>query len=233
VPDISASFDYNDNFKVATSFIPAEFNGGQPGEFVGVKFSPKYNSSASLSVRQMVFDARYFIAIKASRVYSELSRREVQRTEIETVSSVSKAYYTAQVSQVNQQLAEASIIRLQKQKKDTEVQYSAGLAEKVDVDRVQVLLYNAETQLQNAAALTELTINQLKYQMGMKQTYELTLSDVLTFQTRPDFTEDLAKAFDYTQRIEYRVLQSNLEAGTIHQIEPESWVADEWTFAQS
>ena len=46
LPQINGSFDVKDFIELPTSLIPAEFFGGPPGTYIGVKFGTQYNAAA-------------------------------------------------------------------------------------------------------------------------------------------------------------------------------------------
>lgn len=211
LPNLTGTFDLTRNEVIQRVFLPGVFFSGDANDtrVIPAEFGTRYTSTLSANFSQMVFDGTFFVALKASKALSEVTERSAQRTEVETAVAVMKSYYSAQVAVVNLGIARANIERLEKQVRDAEVQYRNGFAEKIDVDRIQVQLYNAETQLQNAELLAQLTVNQLKYQMGLRQDIELTLADQITPENRPNFREDLQKAFNYTTRIEYQLLQAN------------------------
>ena len=74
-PQISANIDVADNFELPTSFVPGEFFGGQPGEYVPVQFGTKFSGNATISGTQMVFDGVFFVGLKAAKTYQELSTK--------------------------------------------------------------------------------------------------------------------------------------------------------------
>src|SRR5689334_9429956 len=49
LPQVSGSFDIKDFVEIPTSFIPAEFFGGESGEFIPVKFGTRYQATAGIS----------------------------------------------------------------------------------------------------------------------------------------------------------------------------------------
>ncbi|MEQ8425830.1 MAG: TolC family protein, partial [Cyclobacteriaceae bacterium] len=119
LPQLSASADLGYNFKVPTSFIPAEFFGGEVGTFAPVQFSPAYNGSAGVDLSQMLFDGSYFVGLKASRIYTDLSRKDKIKSEIDVIEAVSKAYYLVLVNQDQRELIEKSYNRLDTLLSDT------------------------------------------------------------------------------------------------------------------
>ena len=69
LPQINASVDYQNNFELQKSVVPAEFFGGNPGEFAEVAFGTKQNMNARASLSQLIFDGSYIVALQASKTY--------------------------------------------------------------------------------------------------------------------------------------------------------------------
>ena len=56
LPQIKASIDYNDWLQQQISLIPAEFFGGNQGEFAEVAFGTKKSVNAIATINQKIFD---------------------------------------------------------------------------------------------------------------------------------------------------------------------------------
>lgn len=208
LPQIGSSFDVKDFIEIPTSLIPAEFFGGPPGSFAPVKFGTQYNATAAIEGSQLLFNAEYFLGLKASKVFLEISSKSTQRTKIETASTVSKAYYTVLVNQERMKLMDANIARVKKIMDDTKALLDNGFVEKLDHDRLTVTHTNLLVEQEKIQRLLALGTYLLKYQMGMDINASLTLTDKLE-----DVKLDIASAvsaekFDYAKRIEYGLFET-------------------------
>ena len=56
LPQISATIDYQNWIKQQVSLLPAEFFGGNAGEFAEVAFGTKHNMNATATLTQLIFD---------------------------------------------------------------------------------------------------------------------------------------------------------------------------------
>ena len=205
LPQISATIDVADNFELPTSFVPGEFFGGQPGEFVPVQFGTKYSGNATISARQMVFDGVFFVGLQAAKTYKELSIKDQKRTEIDVIEGVTKAYYNVLVNKLTMELVEKNFGRLDTLLTETKAMQASGFAERVDVSRVQVQFNNIKVQRLNTEQLLEVSEHLLKFQMGMPIGETITLTDELSL----DMFEEVEETdFSYEQRIEYSTLQT-------------------------
>ena len=69
LPQINGNVNYQNNIVLQKSVVPAEFFGGNPGEFAEVEFGTKHNMTASASLTQLIFDGSYIVALQASKTY--------------------------------------------------------------------------------------------------------------------------------------------------------------------
>ncbi len=207
LPQVSTTFNFQDYLKVPTSLLPGEFF-GQPGTQIPVKFGVKFNSSAGIELNQLLFDGSYIVGLQANKTYKELSIRNSRRTRIETAVAVSKAYYGALVSEEQLTLIDANLQKLTKSLNDTEAMYKNGFAEKIDVDRLQVLKNNLETERENVIRLFAINVDLLKFQMGMPVTAGLQLTDKISEVRAEQVATVMTDTAAYKGRVEYSLLET-------------------------
>ncbi|UCJ09996.1 TolC family protein [Chitinophaga pendula] len=209
LPHATITGNFTDNLKLQTSLIPNIFQ-GRPDEKIPVQFGTKFSSVITGEVRQTIFNSDYFLGLKAAKVYTDLSARNLKRTAIDTRVAVMQAYYTVLVNEENIRLASANEEQLKKNLRDTRSRYDAGVAERVDVDRIAVSYNNIVTQIDNATRLRAYSLELLKFQMGMPDTDSLQLT-----QTVQDFSpaKELADTLNYLvqDRVEYGAQLTQIE----------------------
>jgi len=210
LPQINSSFQVQDFLEIPTSLIPAEIFGGPAGAFIPVQFGTKYSATASFSGSQLLFSGSWLYGLKGAKVYQDLAVKNIARTKLEASSEVTKAYYTALVNQERKDLLAANVARIKKIMDDTKALYNNGFVEKIDLDRITVTYNNVVTEVANVQRLLDLSLVLLKYQMGMDQSATLILTDKLAdVNFKP--ADPMTGRFDYNNRIEYQIMQSNLE----------------------
>lgn len=215
-PQIDGQVQFQHFLEIPTSLIPAAAFGGPPGEFIAVQFGTTNNATAGIGVRQLIFDGLFFVGLKATKEYVELTKLNTARSEVETAAAVSKAYYSVLVAETGRQLFTTSIQQTQKALEDTRILQQNGLAEAIDVDRITVNLNNLQTEQTNIARQAELARYLLKFQMGMPQSAELILTD----NVNPADFNPIAFAADEPVRLErlpeYKVLKKSIELQDIN-----------------
>ncbi len=208
LPQINASFDLRNFVEIPTSLIPADFFGGAPGTFAAVKFGTKYNATAGVDASQLLFSGDYFLGVKATKTFLEISKKATLRTKIETAATVSKAYYTVLVNEERMKLMDATVARIKKTMDDTKALLDNGFVEKLDYDRLIVAYNNLMTEREKVERLLQLATYLLKYQMGMDIYANLTLTDKLTDVKLEINSDVISPKFDYEKRVEYNLFDS-------------------------
>jgi outer membrane protein len=211
LPQVNLNADLTYNFRIQKAFIPGEFFGGEPGTFVPVQFTPPYLGNASVSVNQMIFDGSFFVGLQAARTYTQLSRKEHIKSEIDVAENVSKAYYTVLVTKERMELVNKAYGRLDTLLRDTQVMYDNGFAEKIDMNRVKVQYNNALTEKKATERTMALAYSLLKFQMGMPVEEELVLTEDISDIEMDLLDETRYDGFNFSDRIEYSHLETNRE----------------------
>ncbi|NNF02697.1 MAG: TolC family protein [Bacteroidia bacterium] len=210
LPQVSGSFDYTYYAKIPTTLIPGEAFGEDAGSLIPVSFGLKHNATAGVEASQLIFDGSYIVGLQAARTYRELSRKELEQTEVETKYLVAKAYYNVLVNDERMEMVLANETRLKKLRDDTKALYENGFAEKLDADRLELSYNNILVEKENTKRSLEIGIYLLKFQMGMDYTQEVTLTDkiedVVLEPISPETEEEAFK-----QRPEYEVLRVQYE----------------------
>ena len=81
LPQINGTVNYQNNFKLQTSLLPAQIFGGPAGEFAEVTFGTKHNGGGSLSLSQLLFDGSYIVALQASKTYLQFYENYKVKTD--------------------------------------------------------------------------------------------------------------------------------------------------------
>lgn len=212
LPQINGQAQFIDNINVQRSFIPAEFFGGEPGTFVPVTFQPKYNSNASITATQLIFNGSYFVGLQASRAYKQFSVRQLAVKKVEVAQQVSKAYLNVLINEERLGLLKANLQRLDSLLIQTKALNEAGFAEEIDVFRVEVARNNLRAEYEKVSRLVNLSYVLLKFQMGMPLEQDLKLSQTLAdFQLSVVTQETLQAEAAVENRPDYKLTEQAIQ----------------------
>lgn len=189
LPQITGSFDFKDYLELPTSLFPLNaFNPLAPADaFQAVKFGLQYNATAGLNASQLLFSSDYLFGLKAAKEFINLSKINVNRSKVDLVAQVSKAYYGVLVNQERLKLLNANVEKLTQTLKEVQAYHQQGFVELIDVERIEVAHNNLLVEKDKVTQLLSLGENMLKFQMGYKINDAIILTDSL------NISEDLKK----------------------------------------
>ncbi|WP_269012190.1 TolC family protein [Aquirufa antheringensis] len=210
LPQVNGSLALTNNIVLQRAFIPAKiFNpAAADGELIAAKFGVDNSGFASVGLSQLVFDGTYLLGLKASSVYKDLAVKSVTQSKQQVAENVTKAYYGILVNEKRQGLLALNVARLDTLLKETRELNKQGFVEKIDVQRLDVQANNLRTELENIERLQALSYSLLKFQMGFPMEEPIRLSESLEKVELATFNTNAAGDFNYANRIEYSILQT-------------------------
>ncbi|MEH6305115.1 TolC family protein [Olivibacter sp. CPCC 100613] len=208
LPQVDLTSSITRNLILPQFVVPAEFMGGQPGEFVAIAAGQYWTGITQVQLNQELFNQSVFTGLKAAKSSEEYYRLAAEVSEENVIQQVASAYYQVIINQEKMKVIEANIDRTQKLLTMTSSQYDLGLAKKIDLDRVKVNLSNLESQKQDLLTAITQQNNLLKYYMGMpiSENIQIPLSELQDLK-QETFTLD-GNAFNLERMAQYRVLKS-------------------------
>jgi outer membrane protein len=202
-PQISGVGQLTYNAALPSSLVPAEFFGGQSGQYARLKFGVKWNSTGGISLSQILFDGQVFTGLQARKTLIDFRNKGVEVTEEQIRTNITKIYYQLVVSKTQVALLDTNIALINKLSHDTKIMYENGVAEKLDMDKQAVQLANLQSTKTTVVNQIENGYLGLKVLMGMPMSDSLLLTDKLTDAEIKDGILD-ALNFNYTQRKDYQ-----------------------------
>jgi outer membrane protein TolC len=113
-------------------------------------------------------------------------------------------------------LLDANQEQLDRVLNETKALYENGFAEKIDVDRISVNYNNLKTENAKARRSYEMSMDMLKFQMGMALSSSLSLSgDIADLTLEVQEYLNKTQNFDYRERAEYSILQTNQDLANL------------------
>ena len=216
LPQINAGVDFTNNFVLQKSVVPAEFFGGNPGEYAEVAFGTKYNMVARSTVSQLIFDGSYIVALQASKTYLAYYENAKKRSDIDIKEIVINAYGSVLLAQESITILEKNIASLQKTLNDTRATYKNGLIEEESVEQLEITLASLESTLNYNKRLLDITYKMLKINLGIDINDQITLTEKLDALTIQNMDLAFSKTeFDVNNNISYKIATNFEEQRTL------------------
>lgn len=212
LPQINATVDFQNNFVIQKSVVPAEFFGGNPGEFVEVAFGTKQNMNARASLNQLIFDGSYIVALQASKTYLDFYEKSKTKTDLEIKEMIINSYGNVLLSEETISILKNNKASLEKTLFETDQTYKNGLIEEESVEQLKITLSNINSSLNYNIRLKDIAYNMLKINLGIEIQDEITLTDKLEILSVNNL--DLAFAsseFSVSNNVDYTIMTNFVE----------------------
>ncbi len=211
LPQISGSLQYNNYINIPTQLVPAQFFGGAPGEYAPVRFGVPQNVTAGLSASQLLFSGTWLVGLQASKAYASLQEKNVSKSQIDIKNNVSQTYYVALISQKNASLLKESREIISKSLGDTQQLLVNGFVEEQDVEQLQLSLTDLDIKISNADQQVGLTMDMLKFSMGMPLETQVVLKEDAEAMVAENSLELLNSAAILESNIDVLVVQDAMK----------------------
>lgn len=206
LPQISAGLDYQNNFVLQKSLIPAEFFGGNKGEFAEVAFGTKHNMNAHANLSQLIFDGSYIVALQASKTYLKYYVNAKHKTDVEIKEMIINAYGNVLLAEESILILEKNKATLEKTLSDTKQIFKNGLIEEENVEQLQITLTSINSTLNYTKRLAEVSRKMLKITLGLDINDTLILTDKLDNLTLSNLDLALAQSeFNVSDNTNYQM----------------------------
>ncbi len=209
LPQISSSASLNDNLKLMTQLIPAEFFGGEPGTYIPVQFGTKFNASYGIYASQMLFNGALYVGLKTLQLLEQLSEQSLEKSEMDLKKSVMSNYFLILISEESKEILENNVENLTRILLQTEKMQQVGMREEIDVDKISVSVSMLENNQQSTDLNTELNYNLLRFQLGIDPDTPLKLTSSLE-ELLSRYSSDILLNQDFVieNHIDYRILKT-------------------------
>lgn len=216
LPQVNANVNYQNNFVLQKSVVPAEFFGGNPGEFEEIEFGTKHNMTANATLSQLIFDGSYLVGLQSAKVYLEISQNAKEKTDLEIRSVVINAYGNVLLARESAKVLEENKTSLAKTLFETNETYKNGLVEEENVEQLQITLSQINSSLSNAKRRSDIALNMLKLVLGIDMSENVELTDNLdNLATKNIDLAALTSDFNVNNTIDYKISQNNEESSRL------------------
>lgn len=229
LPQVSGSIDYQNFIDIPTQVAPADAFGfpaylndflfgvaqetgvpinapdSDPNAISELQFGAPQTMTAGISVSQLIFDGSYFVGLQAAKAYKQVMEGSIKKTEQQVKDRVAQAYHTVLVAKKNVEVLSKSILVMEKTLAETKALKERGFIEQQDVDQIQLTLNDMNNKHDYAGQQEELAMLMLKFQLGVKGTDQVTLTDTIDNLTSTDHVDLCAQPFNLSSNIDYQV----------------------------
>lgn len=223
LPNIKLDLNYLNNIELPTSLIPAEFFGGNKGEFAEIQFGTEQSAIGSVRMEQVLFDGSWLVGLEYSKIYLATSENFYEKTLLQVRESIVKLYSLIVTLNEGIILLENNLENFRKDLYEITELYKNGFEEIENVEQIKITLAQSELSLLQTKKTQENQLNLLKLVLGIDLEDEIILTTSINnfigenivfsnsleeFSTSENIDVKISQnAFD-TKRIEYKLEKS-------------------------
>lgn len=178
LPQVNGELTFTHYGKLNSTIIPAG-TFGIPDEQV-IQFGMPNNVNVAINASQPIFNGVFLVGFKAADIFVKMTEQEKAVKAEDIKDLISRSYFNVLIARESETIVSKNIKNLEILLQNTQLLYKNGLAEEIDVDRLNLSLANLKTQvntLENNIQLTEVV---LKFQMGYPLNENIVLSQNLS-----------------------------------------------------
>ena len=206
LPQINSYFDFNNRLKDPISLIPAEFFGGEKGEFAEVSFGTKQSVSGELILNQLLFDGSYIVGLQSIKLFLDIADQTKIKTDIEVRRQVANAYGNVLISQERVKILENNYNNIIKTLDETKAIYENGLIESESVDQLTITSSSIKNSLEYAIKFEKLSERILKLLLGIELDDNMILNDDIESIIVKSIDPELVNTdFNVEENIDYKI----------------------------
>jgi len=194
---------------IQTGVLPAD--SPQPeATFVEAQFGTEYTANLGITASQLLYDGTYLIGLKAVRGLKELTAVQIEKSEEEIKVQVADAYHLCLAADENVRILTESSGILEKTLSDTKALFENGFVEQQDVEQLELSIKSLSNQIKNAQNQKIVAYELLKFQIGLTQSAEITLSNNIETLVNDAVSQGLLTAqYNPENNIDYRLALNN------------------------
>lgn len=216
LPQINANIDYQNYLKQAVALIPAEFFGGNPGEFAEITFGTKQNLVGSATLNQLIFDGSYLVGLQSAKTYLKISESAKIKTEINIKIATINAYTTVLMAEESLKILTNNKKALVQNYKETKALLEQGFIESQQAEQLQINLSSIDIQLNKARRMRDLAYKMLNFTLGIPIDSTIILTDNFDSLLLQNIQLDLfTNPFDVEDHIDYQIAFNQKRAGEL------------------
>lgn len=204
LPQINGELTYQNQIIQPTSFIPAEFFGGDPGTFQPVIFSLQQNASVAATLSQLIFDGSYLVGLQAAETFLDFSENANEKTQLEVRKGVINAYGGVLIARESVAILDRNITTLKKNLDDTKIIVENGLTEAENAEQLELTYKQLLNSRDNALRMQTIALQMFNNALGLDIGTNTALTQTLEQLATPAL-DLLSNNFSVNNNVDWKI----------------------------
>ena len=167
----------------------------------------KWGLTFDITVSQLVFSGAYIVGLQTSKTFKQLSEVSITKSEQDLIESVTNAYFLCVIANENKLVIDSIYLATEKILYEIKETQKVGFLEETDVDQMELTLNNIRNTKDMIHRQCEVTMNLLKFQMGMELNNSIELKDkTMDLISQLNANVLATKKLNVENQVDYRLL---------------------------
>lgn len=190
IPKVTANADYKYFTNLPYQLMPLNtFNPSAPEwEYKAIQFGVPHNINANLQLSMPLYNPQVYGAIQTTKIASELTELQYQKTEEQIYFEISNLYYNAQILHHQIAFIDSNLVNAERLLKNIQLLNEQLLAKGTDVSKVKLQVSQLTTQKENISSKYEQVLNALKFAMGISIEQNVQIEPNIQYQGSNEYT---------------------------------------------
>lgn len=181
-----------------------------------VSLGVKNNTTFDLTLSQLIFSGEYLVGLQAAKVVKIMTEKSLVKAESQTKEAVAGTYYLVLILGENVRVLNESLRSINKTYDDMVKMNQQGLNEETDVDQIKINKSNIQTLINSLQSQKEVSLNLLKYQLGLEFSQPVMLTDSLPEIIREGNIKYLTSpVFNLENSIDYQMMNDQEKSSVL------------------
>jgi len=190
IPKITTNADYKYFSNLPYQLMPlSTFNPTAPeGTFKNAQFGVPHNINANLQLSMPLYNTQVYGAIQATKIASEFTALQYQKTEEQIYFEISNLYYNAQILYHQLAFIDQNLMNSTSLLKNMQLLNEQLFAKGTDVSKVKLQVAQLTTQKESISSKYEQVLNALKFAMGVSIEQKLQIEPNIQYQNTNEYS---------------------------------------------
>ena len=189
IPKITINADYKYFTNIPYQLMPlSTFNpNAQEGQFKEAQFGVPHNINANLQLSMPLYNPQVYGAIQTTKIVSELTELQYQKSEEQIYFEISNLYFNAQILHYQIAFIDSNLFNAKRLLKNIQLLNEQLLAKRTDVSKVKLQVSQLSTQQENIRSKYEQVLNALKLAMGISIHQNIDIVESIQYQNTNEY----------------------------------------------
>jgi len=213
LPKVNISGSFMDFLEKSKTILPGIIV-GRPGENLVAEMGTQFNTSASVSITQVLYSQSAMTALKIARHLETVAELGVEKVSEELAAEISKLYFLTVTTAKQKTLIDENIARVKRLSDIIQLLVENGMGRETDFERISVSLENLYTQQSNVKAAHEQQLKMIKFMLEIPLEENIVLTDSAEMPLLPHSPELLS---DFSGHIDIQMLEAQKEMNRLNE----------------